>query len=123
MDDAARPSLAMHAVVIDCAEFEPLIAFWSSALGYVEWFPPHGGFAGIKPPVRDGRLAIIFQRVPEPKVLKNRVHIDFDAQDRLEEVDRLVALGATVIEEHSLGQNRWTRVADPEGNEFCVTGR
>lgn len=122
MADRARPSLAMHAVVIDCGEFEPLIAFWFAALGYVEWFPPHGQFAGIKPPERDGRLPVIFQKVHERKVVKNRVHIDFEAADRVAEVARLVALGATALEEHSLGEIRWTRVADPEGNEFCVAG-
>ena len=57
--------------MIDCAEFAPLIAFWPAALGYIEWFAPQGQFAGIKPSVRDGRLAIIFQRVPESKAGKN----------------------------------------------------
>jgi predicted enzyme related to lactoylglutathione lyase len=116
------PSLRMHAVVIDCAEFEPLVAFWSAALGYVEWFAPHGQFAGIKPPVRDGRLAIIFQRVPEPKVVKNRVHIDYEADAMEGEVDRLVALGGRAVRVVEMASDeRWTIVEDPAGNEFCVT--
>lgn len=120
MSDAG-PSLRMHAVVIDCPEFASLIAFWSAALGYVEWFAPFDQFAGIKPP--DGRagLPIIFQRVPEPKVVKNRVHLDYEADAMEAEVDRLVGLGGRSIRVVEMGPTmRWTIVADPAGNEFCV---
>lgn len=120
MTEDGGGALQMHAIVIDCAAFEPLIRFWSAALGYVEWFPPGGQFAGIKPPVRDGRLAIIFQRVPEPKVAKNRVHVDYAASDREAEVARLVGLGARVVRELDENEGRWTILADPGGNEFCV---
>jgi predicted enzyme related to lactoylglutathione lyase len=110
----------MHALVIDCAEFDALIRFWSAALDYVEWFPPSGQFAGIKPREPDGRLAIIFQRVPEPKTGKNRVHMDYEAGDRSAEVERLVALGGRIVRELDENEGRWTIMADPEGNEFCV---
>ena len=111
----------MHALVIDCAAFDALVPFWSAALDYVEWFPPSGQFAGIKPRERDGRLAIIFQRVPEPKIGKNRVHMDYEAGDRAAEVERLVRLGGRVVRELDEPEGRWTIMADPEGNEFCVT--
>ena len=117
MSEPMRP----HALVLDVEEFEGPVAFWSAALGYVEWFPAHGQFAGIKPPVRDGRLAIIFQKVPEPKIVKNRMHVDFDHPDMAAEVARLTDLGARAIAERSLGPgSRWTVMADPFGNEFCV---
>lgn len=120
MSDAG-PSLRMHAVVIDCPEFAPLIAFWSAALGYVEWFAPFDQFAGIKPPDGRGGLPIIFQRVPEPKVVKNRVHLDYEADAMEAEVDRLVGLGGRSIRVVEMGPTmRWTIVADPAGNEFCV---
>jgi Glyoxalase-like domain len=115
--------LAMHAVVLDCPATEPLVAFWASALGYVGWFEPFGQFAGLRPPPDDSRggLALIFQRVPEPKTVKNRAHIDFEAVDRTAEVERLVGLGATLIREVDEGPGlRWTVMADPAGNEFCV---
>lgn len=114
------PTIRMHAVVIDCAELTPLVVFWSAALDYVDWFPPSGHFAGIKPRVRDGRLAIIFQRVPEAKVVKNRVHVDYDTPDRASEVARLVGLGARVLRDMDEPEGRWTVMADPAGNEFCV---
>lgn len=59
---------------------------------------------------------LFFQQVPEPKTVKNRVHLDVEAPDQQAEVDRLLALGATV---HSVHE-RWTTMLDPEGNEFCV---
>ncbi|MCX9193874.1 hypothetical protein C3Y87_21345 [Carbonactinospora thermoautotrophica] len=68
---------------------------------------------------RGGR--VLFQAVPEPKAVKNRVHLDLHVgpDRRAEEVQRLVGLGAKVLHEGNLG-GRWTTLADPEGNEFCV---
>ena len=88
------PALRMHAFVMDCAEFEGQAAFWTAALGYVEWFAPFGQFVGIRPPLDDGRLPIIFQRVPEAKAGKNRVHMDYETADMAAEVARLTGLGA-----------------------------
>ncbi|MEA2842781.1 MAG: hypothetical protein QOJ69_452 [Actinomycetota bacterium] len=66
---------------------------------------------------------ILFQAVPEPKTVKNRVHLDLlvgpEAQDA--EVERLVGLGATVVGVHDGAEGRWTLLADPEGNEFDVS--
>ena len=66
---------------------------------------------------------ILFQAVPEPKTAKNRVHLDLlvgpEAHDA--EVERLVALGATVLGVHDDDAGRWTLLADPEGNEFDVS--
>ncbi len=113
--------IRMHAFVMDCANFEIETAFWTAALGYVEWFAPFGQFVGIRPPADDGRLPIIFQQVPEAKAGKNRVHMDYEAADMAAEVGRLTRLGARAIAEHDLGPDtRWTVMADPEGNEFCV---
>jgi hypothetical protein len=66
---------------------------------------------------------ILFQAVPEPKTVKNRVHLDLlvgpDAHDA--EVQRLVDLGATVLSVHDGAEGRWTLLADSEGNEFDVS--
>lgn len=65
---------------------------------------------------------ILFQMVPEPKVGKNRMHLDLHVgESRIDtEVARLCGLGASVIGERRQGPNRWVTMADPEGNEFCV---
>jgi hypothetical protein len=60
---------------------------------------------------------------PTPKTVKNRVHLDLRGESMAAEVARLTALGATFIAERTLGDAlRWTVMADPEGNEFCVSG-
>ncbi len=81
----------------------------------------------IRPPgasddeVRSGRR-LLFQAVPEPKSGKNRVHLDLNVgKDRVEEeVQRLLALGATLLSRYDGPEGRWVTLADPEGNELCL---
>lgn len=67
-------------------------------------------------------MRILFQSVPEPKTVKNRLHLDIHyGPDRYEaEADRLAGLGATRLSEHDEQGSKWIVMADPEGNEFCV---
>lgn len=62
---------------------------------------------------------LFFQLVPEAKVVKNRVHLDLATDDRAAEIARLTDRGARVLAEH----DHWTTLADPDGNEFCVSDR
>jgi Glyoxalase-like domain len=77
-------------------------------------------------PVRDDGVGtgrrILIQAVPEPKTVKNRVHLDLSVgpDAREEHVARLVGLGAKVVREYDLPEGRWTAMVDPEGNEFDV---
>jgi hypothetical protein len=66
---------------------------------------------------------VLFQEVPEAKTVKNRVHLDVrvGAERREAEVARLLGLGATELWRGSQGPYAWVTLADPEGNEFCVT--
>jgi catechol 2,3-dioxygenase-like lactoylglutathione lyase family enzyme len=117
---------------VDCSDPRALAAFWCAVLGYavleesadtVEIGP------GVVPDqerlvdVRRGPVAatIVFDRVPEPKSSKNRLHFDVSPidTDRDAEVDRLLALGATRAD-IGQGPQPWVVLADPEGNEFCV---
>jgi hypothetical protein len=65
---------------------------------------------------------LLFQTVPEPKSVKNRIHLDIivGPDDHEAEVERLVALGATVVSVHDGPDGKWTLLTDPEGNEFDV---
>lgn len=63
---------------------------------------------------------MLFQKVPESKVGKNHVHLDWRSDDRVAEVARLVGLGAREGATRSLSSLTWTAMQDPEGNEFCV---
>jgi predicted enzyme related to lactoylglutathione lyase len=115
-------TLRVAEVVIDCADHGQVVDFWAAALGYARR-AVNEQYVALVPPTREpGRPPLLFQRVPEPKTVKNRVHLDFRAASMENEVARLVGLGATVIAEHSLGDFSWTVLADPEGNELCVSG-
>ncbi|MFJ6793283.1 VOC family protein [Streptomyces sp. NPDC091268] len=66
---------------------------------------------------------VLFQRVPEPKTVKNRVHLDVrtGADDPAAVVERLLAKGARHLHDARQGPFAWTTLADPEGNELCIT--
>jgi predicted enzyme related to lactoylglutathione lyase len=114
----------MHiAVVLDCADPERLARFWAEALGYRQQRLEEP-YLMLLPAQRGAGPVLALQRVPEPKVGKNRMHIDLHVEDVEGEVARLVALGATrrsgALVEVGF---RWVVLGDPEGNEFCVVGR
>jgi hypothetical protein len=112
-------ALIPHMVTIDCADPAVLTKFWSQAAGYeVRWQADDFVVLGT---AQGGGIQIGLQRVPEARAGKNRVHVDWEADDRVAEVGRLTGLGARVIAEHSMPGLRWTVLADPEGNEFCVS--
>lgn len=113
--------LRISEVVIDCAEHDMVVPFWAAALGW-ESRRVNEQYVALRPPPGDTDPAILFQKVPEPKQVKNRVHLDLGAEVMADAVARLVGLGATVIAERSLGDFRWTVMVDPEGNELCVSG-
>jgi predicted enzyme related to lactoylglutathione lyase len=105
-------------VTLDCVDLEVTAAFWQAVLRYDRDQVIEGRYASLS---GDGPT-LTLQRVPEPKVAKNRVHLDLLVADVDGEVDRLQSLGATVLPpgaRDEFGQ-RWFVLADPEGNEFCV---
>jgi len=137
-------------VTFDCADPERVASFWAEALGYKLQDPPEGyanwpdfltaigvpeaewnkASAIVDPEGRGPR--IYFQRVPEPKVVKNRVHLDVNVgggpgtpiDERRTRVDaaveRLCGMGATKIRPYEENGEYWVVMQDPEGNEFCL---
>jgi hypothetical protein len=113
-------------VVIDCADHDVVVRFWAEALGGWRRRDVNDQFVALVPPNEPSadephRLPLLFQKVPEAKSVKNRVHLDFRSDDMSVEVARLVGLGASIVAERCLGDFCWTVLADPEGNEFCVS--
>jgi catechol 2,3-dioxygenase-like lactoylglutathione lyase family enzyme len=104
-------------VTIDCADPQALGAFWSAALD-LPVATDVGDYVYLAKPAGGG-IVVSLQKVPEPRVGKNRVHLDLTG-NRATEVPRLVALGATVAREHVVPGTAWTVLEDPEGNVFCV---
>jgi predicted enzyme related to lactoylglutathione lyase len=111
-------------ITFDCRDARLIAEFWSAVTGYrlEQVTLPGSAFWVASPP--DGRWPrIVFVTVPEAKVVKNRVHLDLMPleDDQAQEVDRLLALGATIVDDRrELEPGGWVVLADPEGNEFCL---
>ena len=117
--------LAVANVTVDCSDVLRVATFWSTVLGRPldRGSSEHFASIGHADPERV-EPAWYFNRVPEPKRAKNRVHLDLTTPEP-GAVDELVRLGATVVSEHEVpgGSHRWTVLQDPEGNEFCVAAK
>ena len=114
-------ALKVEMVTFDCADPGALASWWAAHFDgeTTELIP--GEFVAV---IRHDGPRLGFQRVAEPTPGKNRVHLDFSAEDVDAEVSRLVAAGATEAGRHRLGENfRWVVLTDPDGNAFCVAGR
>ena len=127
------PERSLRSIVFDCARPAELARFWAAALGYsvrpydaaeIERLHAAGFTVDTDPSVvidpPAGGPTIWFNRVPERKLTKNRVHIDVDLEGP-EDVERLVRLGAHILRgDDEVAGERWLILADPEGNEFCA---
>ncbi|WP_328901522.1 MULTISPECIES: VOC family protein [unclassified Streptomyces] len=114
---------------VDCHDPERLAAFWCEVLGFtvLDRREDMVEISSWDPTVEDIRArqmppTVVFQRVPETKAVKNRLHLDVSPVDRSTEaeVTRLLALGATRTDVGQGEGRSWVVMADPEGNEFCV---
>jgi hypothetical protein len=120
-------------ISLDCHDPDLLADFWTAALdwvvldrepGLVEVGPARASDQALLDAVRSGPVppTMFLAAVAEGKVVKNRMHLDLSPVDRSrdEEVERLLALGATRADVGQTGEESWVVMADPEGNEFCV---
>lgn len=113
-------TLSPDTLTFDCADPLRVAGFWAVVLGFELDHDPDDDLVFIRDPSGSAR-GMDFQRVPEPKVVKNRVHIDLRAPETMaEEVERIRALGASELRFVEEGAGWWTVMADPEGNEFCI---
>lgn len=115
---------SLRNVTVDCTDARRLASFWGEVLGWHVFHDndPEVVVAPSYPPVGDGPK-LLFIPVPEPRTVKNRLHLDLQPNDRTrdEEVARLLELGATVVEDHREPDGSgWVWLGDPEGNDFCV---
>jgi hypothetical protein len=116
---------AIIVTTFDCHDTQRLANFWAVALGYVIDERKGPDCFEISHPAGVGH-GLQFIKVPENKAVKNRLHLDLLAAGSIaREVDRLIAAGATAVEQHEHPPGfvepwEWTVLLDPEGNEFCV---
>lgn len=116
--------VAIHHIVIDAHDLPGLARFWSEVLGWpILSTKPREVIVGPSP---DAPLGLCFMPADGvAKTVKNRLHFDLNADpnipgDREAEIERIVALGASRVDIGQTGDESWTVLADPEGNEFCV---
>lgn len=119
MDRRDGPHPLPGAVMIDTVDPEPLVAFWTALLGTEVAYRTED-FVWLRRNAPDG-IGLAFQRVPEAKNGKNRVHVDFVAPDIDEVRVRVEELGGSLLFDRTHEDFRWLVLADPEGNEFCVS--
>jgi glyoxalase superfamily protein len=116
-------NLRIQCVCIDTADPVGLATFWESALGWRRTYEKDDQVV-LEPPTgspEDGIVPdLLFLRVPEDKIGKNRLHFDLRPQDQAAEVARLEALGARRADVGQKPDVSWVVMADPAGNEFCV---
>jgi predicted enzyme related to lactoylglutathione lyase len=123
----------LDTVTFDCADPRRLAEFWAASLGWEvdeasmssreeKGIDEEGGY--VRPAGTTDETqwqGLYFQKVPEGKVVKNRVHLDLRPLDSMAaEVERSIALGATVQGRVDVEDSFWTVMLDPEGNEFCI---
>ncbi len=115
-------TLAWQCTAVDAADPVRLGRWWAEVLGWrvtyedpeeVVLEPPAGTPAdGVSPD-------LLFLAVPDPRTVKNRLHLDLRPDDQAAEVQRVLALGARRVD-IGQGEQTWVVLADPEGNEFCI---
>lgn len=113
-------SMSVHTITIDSTDVASLAAWWAAQTGSTVRSGATDTFALVD----DASGARIgFRYVSDPTPGKNRVHLDLTADDYDGEVERLVAAGATLVGRYTVDHFAWSTLADPEGNEFCVSAR
>ena len=105
----------LHELVVDSDDPLRIATWWADVLGAERWDDEEHGFSRVRNIPGAPLEGIVFVPVPEPKTVKNRIHIDVTAHD----VEMLVGDGATMLrrKDDAIG---WNVLADPEGNEFCA---
>jgi predicted enzyme related to lactoylglutathione lyase len=105
--------------VVNTVDPERLASFWSDLLGvgvarrsgpYFIWLEPQ----------HEGGVSVAFQKVGDPTGGRRRLHLDLYVEDLHGAVQRALDLGASKVEDHTVGDFSWVVLADPDGNEFCL---
>lgn len=113
------PAPKVGSVVINTSDPDRLANFWTGLLGvgiarrsgpYFIWLEPQ----------HEGGISVAFQKVDEPTEGRRRLHFDMTVEDLDSSVKRALDLGASHVEDHTVGDFTWSVLADPDGNEFCL---
>lgn len=111
-------------VVIDCLDPKTVGEFWTAMLDWPLVADERGFYWTSASGDHTSLPMLVFVPVPEPKTVKDRIHLDVNPSgcEQAEELERLLTLGATRVDVGQ-GDVPWVVLADPEGHEFCLLGR
>jgi catechol 2,3-dioxygenase-like lactoylglutathione lyase family enzyme len=110
-------ALRLGSTVINCADLEVMTAFWSGALGLRPGPVTEGGHFRV---LGGEHVNVSLQVTRTPVTARDQMHLDLYTADKTQEVERLVALGATWIRSSGNPDDDYDVLRDPEGNEFCI---
>jgi predicted enzyme related to lactoylglutathione lyase len=115
-------AIALHHIVVDAHDLPGLARFWASVLGWQVLSEREREV--VIGPDPGAPVGMCFMPVTDVKTGKNRLHLDLttgpEPGEREAEIERVLALGARRVDIGQTGDESWTVLADPEGNEFCV---
>jgi catechol 2,3-dioxygenase-like lactoylglutathione lyase family enzyme len=113
--------LRIGSVVIDCINFDRMLAFWQGALHYVPREPAKGGWVVLRDPAGRNTNVSLNQVQPSEKLVgRNWLHFDLYTKDQKGEIGRLLKLGATRHPQEYEPDDDFVVLEDPDGNLFCV---
>ncbi len=111
--------LKIGSIVIDCNEFDKMLAFWQESLHYVPKYPAKDGWVILRDPeARNPNVSL--NQIPKNVKGRIRLHLDLYADDGEGEVERLLKMGATLYPRTYKPDEDFRILVDPEGNHFCV---
>ncbi len=116
-----KSELKIGSVVIDCINFDKMLAFWQEALHYMPRNPAKDGWVVLRDPAGRNTNVSLNQVQPSEKLTgRNWLHFDLYTNDQKPEVERLLKLGATRHPQEYEPDDDFAVLEDPDGNLFCV---
>lgn len=112
-------TMTLAMITFDSTDPGPLAQWWAQRTGGTIEQENDGWFYVVSVP---SAPYLAFQKVPDPTPGKNRIHLDLSSPDLDAEVAELLDAGATEVARRQMGDFRWVTLADPQGNQFCVSG-
>jgi catechol 2,3-dioxygenase-like lactoylglutathione lyase family enzyme len=117
-----EPELKIGSVVIDCINFDRMLAFWREALHYVPRQPAKDGWVVLRDPAGTN-VNVSLNQVSEKLTGRNWLHFDLYTTDQEGEVERLLKIGATRHPQTYEPDDDFIVLKDPDGNLFCVVDK
>lgn len=117
-DRVGGMTLTAAMITVDTTDPLPLARWWAQQTDGEILAENEGWFVTVK--ISDVGPLLAFQKTADPTPGKNRIHLDFVADERAAAIEGLLAAGATHVADHDMPGFAWTVLADPDGNQFCV---